>query len=423
MREPAAPVDDAERTKARGFALRSAGRLEEAAKEKAALAMLDDYLARYGADAKVSEARSALLARCRELVTKSRARVLRLAQAGDREGAAGVLATLRSRLPESVQGDVLALAIELEGVKPGAAPAAPEVASAPPPAPAPAAPAPAASAEEPVEAPEEPAVPEEPAPEEPAAEEPEEPQLAGPVAPTPAERPEEEPEEESDGPVSEDPEVLVDMDPGREIDKTSPLALALSDTLAVPFTFRKNGTIEIQYSMVDALVAEDFEARGFDKFQAGHMDGFHAVSRTGLEMGVGSQSMAKTLHALTLCEEYTIELEAWFNYSSGRTTMVVLFGDDLGASFGQALVKVSKSGRVRPITGRLDRGVFREERLVKIKIQAKDGKVTISCNGRVTAEKEVGEKKLTGRFGILGADVRLQITALSIRGKVDPTSL
>ena len=69
-----------------------------------------------------------------------------------------------------------------------------------------------------------------------------------------------------------------------------------------------------------------------------------------------------------------------------------------------------------------DRNVFREERLVKVKMTCKDGVLTVRCNGRKTAEKKFKANELRGHFGLLAKDVRMQITSLSIRGHVDASA-
>ena len=102
---------------------------------------------------------------------------------------------------------------------------------------------------------------------------------------------------------------------------------------------------------------------------------------------------------------------------------VFLFGKKMGVNLGQQLVKVSKRGKMKALTPTVDRGVFREERLVKIKMTYKDGVFTVRCNGRKTAEKKVKANDVRGHFGMLAKDVRLQITNLSIKGLVDTGKL
>ena len=49
----------------------------------------------------------------------------------------------------------------------------------------------------------------------------------------------------------------------------------------------------------------------------------------------------------------------------------------------------------------------------------RDGTLTVKCNGRQTAQKELDRDALRGHFGMIARDVRLQITRMSIKATLD----
>lgn len=210
------------------------------------------------------------------------------------------------------------------------------------------------------------------------------------------------------------------------IDTTSPVAMAMNELLTVPHSLRKNMELSVNYPMEQGGELEDFESLGFDKFEicrASRSAGAWAEPILGLEVGVSSQRVARMWHAVTLTDAFEIELEMWVNAGGSRSSLVFLVGKKVGVSWGQEIVKVSKRGATRRISGKVDRNVFRGERKVKIKITARDNTLTIKCDGRTTAKKAFKSGELKGRFGMIAKGVRFQVLDLRINGFVDPSKL
>lgn len=400
---PAAPVAAATKPVDDGLTetLRTAGQLSDLGKERLALEVLDEYSTRHGAKRELVRARDRLNGRCERLLGQELARLR--AAALDRAGQATALSRLRERLPESFGPRVDALALELQPSpstpEPSAEPQAEEepateetetddlppmlTASAEP---APRGSAPAASVEKPTTRPSTPR--EEPTP----------------TTEAPADEPAAEP-----APAAED--------------RTSPVAMALNELLHVRYALH-DGKVDASYDFAVQGEQNDFETVGFDKAEINDIDSYGRVSGVDLELGVGSQRVARLQHVLALAGDFQIDLTLWLNHSSGRSNLTFLIGNKVGVRWGQQLVKVGKSGGMKPLSGaEPDRSIFREERDVTVRITRVGELLTVECNGRKVAQKTFKPGELDGHFGLIANDLRMIVTSLRIQGVVDASKL
>ena len=422
---PVAKVDDAASTKqdkrrraALDFALSSSSKLRELDKERAALEILDEYLTAHGDAPKAVKARGALIEHCKAVVAKQGAQAKRLAKQGDDVAAAHMVANLRGRLPASLLPKINALAVAVRSTKVEAKPEV-LVASA---GPIEEEAAPAVAAEE-----EDPTPPPAPTWVKASSKKKQAPKRVTPKAKAaPAPVMDDEPEDEAEDDYEpgledfEDEDGLDDLEDENGYDTTSPVAEALAEMVNVPHKLRKNGEFSVNYSMNEGGELEDFETRNFDKFDVSTMEGVSATSRSGLECGAGSQRLGSFQHVVPLDGgDFEIELQMWLNYSNTRSLIVFRIGKKYGVNLGQQIVKVSKKGKLKPLSPMADRNMFREERLVKVNMTCVDGVLTIKCNGRKTAQKKFRGNDLRGHFGMIAKDVRMQITSLSIKGTLD----
>ena len=159
-------------------------------------------------------------------------------------------------------------------------------------------------------------------------------------------------------------------------------------------------------------------------FEVGSGECFFIIGASGVGKSVLIKHLIGLLRpdggSIYLDGDFEIEVEMWCNASSGRSVLAFFVGKKIGISWGQQLVKL---GNLRPISPMLDRTQFREERLVRMKFSYKGEKLTVTCNGRKTAEAEYRKGELRGQFGLIAKDVRFQITDLKIRGMIDREKL
>jgi hypothetical protein len=389
--------------------VRSASELARNGNERAALSIIDEFVAVHGDSPSATSARARLLEQGERTLISATGRLRR--QATEGVAVAAEVQRLRERLPGSFGARVDALALELRGLREKAAPVATpsepawEETSLLPDAPTgkvrlPDVTRPAPAAEE--------AAAEEPAAEEPA-----------PAPPSTPRRADPQPTDDDEGEVAFTPPA---DDRAPQVDTDSPVALALRELLHVPYVLR-DGKVDATYAFASAAEDSDFETAGFDKAEVNDVQSW---GRGGidLELGVGSQRMARLAHVLALAGDFQIDLTMWLNHSSGRSSLVFTLGNKIGVRWGQQIVKLSKSGGGRPLAGQEpDRTIFREERLVTVRITRVGDALTVMCNGRKVAEKTLKPGELDGRFGLIATDLRMIITDLRIQGVVDATKL
>lgn len=398
--------------------LRSARDLAEAGRERAALEIVDEFVATQGEAPAASKERARLLARCEDLLTDASRRLRDAAREGH-DGAADVR-RLRDRLPASFAARVDALALELRATPREAVPAPSWkedvlVAAAP-----------VARAEEQVEQ-----VVDASSGEAQDAEDEEQVVLAddmfdpsrgaGSFGPRAGEG--------STGSTGSGDAGDDDLPPdvgapgaGPAVDTTSPVALALRDLLHVSHVL-SDGKVDARYDFSEQGQEADFQMVGFDKAEINRVNGSHAYS-TDFELGAGSRGLGRLAHVLPLAGDVQVEFTIWLNHSTTRSNLVFMLGNNVGVRWGQQLVKVSRSGAMRPLTrGEPDRTIFREERKVTVKLTRVGETLTVECNGRRVAQKTFKAGELDGRFGLIASDLRLIVTDLRITGVVDAAGL
>ncbi len=206
------------------------------------------------------------------------------------------------------------------------------------------------------------------------------------------------------------------------VDTTSPVAAALRDLLHVSYTLH-DGRVEAGYDFSEQGQAADFLTAGFDKAEINPVNGSHAYA-TDLELGVGSRGLGRLAHVLPLTGDVQVEFTLWLNHSTTRSNLVFMLGDHVGVRWGQQLVKVSRSGAMRPLTrGEPDRSIFRGERKVQVKLTRAGDTLGVEVDGRRVAQKTFKPGELDGRFGLIASDLRVIITDLRIHGVVDASRL
>lgn len=206
------------------------------------------------------------------------------------------------------------------------------------------------------------------------------------------------------------------------LDTGSPVALALRQLLHVPHTLR-DGRVEARYRFNGPDEVGDFEWTGFDKLEVGEVVGRN-LRTVDLELGVGSRRVGRLVHVVPLAGDFRIDLAMWVNQATSRSDLVLFVGDKVGVRWGQQIVRASRSGGLRPVAGaQPDRGLFREERLVRVRLTRTGDALTVECDGRRVAHKAFKPGELDGRFGLIAQDVRVVITELSVDGVVDPAKL
>lgn len=201
----------------------------------------------------------------------------------------------------------------------------------------------------------------------------------------------------------------------RKVDTTSPAAKALASLLQVKPNYGDDKRVEITYNFAEASELEDFESRGFDRYQ----------KEFGLELGVGSRGQGLLLHRLHLKGDYSVEIKGRIEYIAPSSSLVFVVGDGAsGAIFGSALAKRSRKGyRVLSRKTKIDRRPFGAGRDATVKLQVEKGVLTTFVNGRAYGATKKLKKKLTGRPGIYMTNLRFIVTSITIKGEIDPAKL
>jgi hypothetical protein len=203
------------------------------------------------------------------------------------------------------------------------------------------------------------------------------------------------------------------------------IADALKERLHVAHRVR-NGVLDVEYRFADQADRQDWDGRGWDKFEVDSVMGLateHATGCMGLELGAGSNGMGIVNHAIEFAGDFTIEMDLWAAHSSSRSQFVILCGKAGGVRWGSQLVKVSRGGGMKPLGAEPDRMCFRAEQTVSIKITRRGDVLEVTLNGAKCGQKGFKPGELDGRIGLLASDVRLVVTRFKLTGKVDAKKL
>jgi hypothetical protein len=206
--------------------------------------------------------------------------------------------------------------------------------------------------------------------------------------------------------------------PKRELDTTSPEALALKEALHVDAQYGKDQRVELVYPFDSEAEALDWQDRGLDRvaFDAGG------------ELTLASSANANGLivHKLHMVAPYEVQFTAHITWSTTRSDMVFLLGQG-GARYGNAFVQRQSRG-FRPI-GRDDpaRMTFAQDRTVVVKFQVTGEPdhelVTAYLNDVQRGRTERLEGKLGGQVGVWLTDMRMHLAEVRISGRFDPSKL
>lgn len=201
-------------------------------------------------------------------------------------------------------------------------------------------------------------------------------------------------------------------EPKRELDTTSPEAIALKELLHVDPRYCKDGTVELIYNFSEEAQLADWQNLGFDRCD----------SRGELTLGVGSQGAGLLSHCLELKGDFEVTFVCRLDWVTSRSDLVFFIGKG-GGRYGNAFVQKSGNG-FRPV-GKVEpaRDRFGAGRTVTIKYVKKGQELTVHMNGvNLGTTKKLGDK-LDGKVSIFMTDMRLILQSCEIRGHIDTSKL
>lgn len=196
----------------------------------------------------------------------------------------------------------------------------------------------------------------------------------------------------------------------------------LGRVVHVPSFGLNDGVISLAYPLAEPVELRAFELNGFDKVDVRNVQG-QAQSGVGMELGAGSRNVGRLLHRLTLQGDVDVEVELWIAHNTPSATICFLLNEKVGVLWGQQLVRPSNMrpfGRSAPP----DVTLFKEERMVRSRIQVRGDEVVVTCQGSESSRHtfDKGEARSV-RFGILARNVRFVLRGLQLRGTVDASKL
>jgi hypothetical protein len=329
------------------------------------------------------------------------------------------LTRLRMRLPASMEGDVDALAAELRAVanlaalkreKTAEAGATPELSD---------------EDEEPIPVGPLAGRPRRPGQPEPRPESPPEPEPSAPEPSRPEPRPEpaSEPAPTRPEPTPEPGPAASSGEPADDTDKI--ISDALKERLHAHHSVH-DGVMDVSYQFSDTGEAQDFQGRGWDKFEINKVNGVadgHLSGPVDLELGAGSRGLGVLTHVVDLAGDFEIDVTLWTAVSGQLSEVVLLCGKQVGVRWGGQLVQVKKGGGVKPLGPETDRICYKAESEVSVKMIRRGDTLEVKLNGTRVAQRAFKPGELDGPFGLFAGNVRIVITSLRIKGKVDARKL
>lgn len=200
--------------------------------------------------------------------------------------------------------------------------------------------------------------------------------------------------------------------PERELDTTSPQALALKELLHVDPRYGKDGTVELVYTFDEEAQLQDWQNLGFDRVDC----------RGDVTLGVGSQGQGLIQHCLELKGDFEVQYRCRIDWMSSRSDLVFFVGKG-GARYGNAFVQKQSNGFRGVGRGEPDRARWGGGREVTVKHVLRGQELTAYLNGvNVGATKRL-DGKLDGKVSIFMTDMRLVLMQVEIRGHVDTSKL
>lgn len=202
--------------------------------------------------------------------------------------------------------------------------------------------------------------------------------------------------------------------PQRELDTTSPAALALDELLNVDPRYGKDGRVELTYGFEEEAELLDWANQGFDRVD---------VHGGNLTLGVGSQGQGLIQHTLELQGAYEVVFKVKLEWVSSRSDLVFLLGQKGGARFGNQFVERQSRGfrpvaRVEPARER-----FNGARDVTLRYLIEGDDVSVWLNGIQLGRTNKLKRKLDGRVGMWMTDMRMVVQEVQIKGTPDASKL
>jgi len=194
----------------------------------------------------------------------------------------------------------------------------------------------------------------------------------------------------------------------------SELQARLEKQLEQPLT-PVGGQLEVFYPLTAAHELRDFKSKGFDLID------FHQESA--LELGAGSRGTGTLLHKAKLEGDFEIEFDMWVKHNTPSASVAILLSKKVAVHWGQCLVK-PRGLRPYDRRGRADPTLFKENRVVHVKIARAGNQVTVSANDQQVSQHRFTKNELkSARFGLIAHNVRFVFHNLRIRfGVKDPES-
>jgi hypothetical protein len=227
---------------------------------------------------------------------------------------------------------------------------------------------------------------------------------------------EEDAEDEKDDTSARDTEPAPVLDDSTLRAKIAPLVQLSSFSMS-------NGVADLAYPLTDVVEQKAFDAAGFDKVEIRSIVG-HAHTTTGMEIGAGSRGAGRSLHKLPLTGDVEVNVELWLPHGSPSSNVTFLLSEKVGVLWGQTIVKpktMRPYGRTAPVA---DPALFKEERVCRARFVVTNNELVVTFQGSETHRHTFAKGELASmRFGIFARNVRLQLTDLSIKGKVDVAKL
>jgi hypothetical protein len=199
----------------------------------------------------------------------------------------------------------------------------------------------------------------------------------------------------------------------RELDTTSPEALALTELLHVPHNYGKDGNVELLYNFSEEAQLLDWANQGFDRSD---------IYQGTFTLGVGSQGQALIQHCLEMTGKYEVSFKVRLEWVSTRSDLVFLVGKG-GGRFGNQFVEKQSRG-FRPL-GRNEpaRDRFGGGRDVTVKYAIDGDDITVWLNGAQMGTTDKLRRKLDGKVGMWMTDMRMVVQQVELKGRPDTSKL
>lgn len=180
----------------------------------------------------------------------------------------------------------------------------------------------------------------------------------------------------------------------------------------------ERGLATLFYPFSEGYEVDDFQHQGFDKVELRNVQG-QAQGGVALELGAGARP-GRLLHGVSFVGQLEVELECWVAHNTPSASLCFLLSEKVGVLWGQALVRPSN---LRPHGKQPapDVTLFARERSFRCKLEVASGVAKVTVNGRQATEQAFKKDELERlRFGVLAQNMRLVLTDLRLRGRVDP---